>query len=76
MRTLETLRESLPGYARDLQLNLGSVLTVAGAPGLTERQIWAVALAAASASRNATCRRWPPSTWTHPTSMPLIPRRQ
>jgi alkyl hydroperoxide reductase subunit D len=53
MRTLESLRESLPGYARDLQLNLGSVLTVAGAPGLTERQIWAVALAAASASRNA-----------------------
>jgi alkyl hydroperoxide reductase subunit D len=57
MRTLETLRESLPGYARDLQLNLGSVLTVAGAPGLTERQIWAVALAAASASRNAAFTR-------------------
>jgi lipoyl-dependent peroxiredoxin subunit D len=57
MRTLESLRESLPGYARDLQLNLGSVLTVAGAPGLTERQIWAVALASASASRNATFTR-------------------
>jgi alkyl hydroperoxide reductase subunit D len=57
MSTLETLRESLPGYARDLQLNLGSVLTTAGAPGLTERQIWAVALAAASASRNAAFTR-------------------
>jgi alkyl hydroperoxide reductase subunit D len=55
--TLENIREALPGYARDLQLNLGSVLTAAGAPGLTERQIWAVALAAASASRNATFTR-------------------
>ena len=52
MNTLEGIREALPGYARDLQLNLGTVLTPAGAPGLTERQIWAVALAAASASRN------------------------
>ena len=53
MNTLESIREALPGFARDLQLNLGSVLTPAGAPGLSERQIWAVALAAASASRNA-----------------------
>jgi lipoyl-dependent peroxiredoxin subunit D len=51
--TLETLRDSLPDYARDLKLNLGSVLTPAGAPGLTERQIWAVALASAAASRNS-----------------------
>jgi lipoyl-dependent peroxiredoxin subunit D len=57
MRTLESLREALPGYARDLQLNLGSVLTASGAPGLTERQIWAVALAAAAASRNAAFTR-------------------
>ena len=39
MTTLENLRDALPGYARDLQLNLGSVLTPAGAPGLTERQV-------------------------------------
>jgi len=52
MRTLDAIRESLPGYARDLQLNLGSVLSPAGAPGLDERQIWAVALAAALGSRN------------------------
>ena len=57
MTTLDNLRESLPGYARDLQLNLGTVLTGAGAPGLSERQIWAVALAAAAASRNATFTR-------------------
>jgi alkyl hydroperoxide reductase subunit D len=57
MHTLEDLREALPGYARDLQLNLGTVLTAAGAPGLDERQIWAVALAAAAASRNAAFAR-------------------
>lgn len=53
MNTLESIREALPGYARDLALNLGSVLAPAGAPGLTERQIWAVALASAAASGNA-----------------------
>jgi lipoyl-dependent peroxiredoxin subunit D len=52
MRSLDNIRDALPGYARDLQLNLGSVLSPAGAPGLSERQIWAVALASAAASRN------------------------
>jgi lipoyl-dependent peroxiredoxin subunit D len=52
MTTLEELRDSLPEYARDLRLNLGSVLSPSGAPGLTERQIWGVALAAAIAARN------------------------
>jgi lipoyl-dependent peroxiredoxin subunit D len=53
MTTLDTLRDALPDYARDLKLNLGSVLSPTGAPGLTERQIWAVALGSAEASRNA-----------------------
>ncbi|MGH8295179.1 MAG: carboxymuconolactone decarboxylase family protein [Steroidobacteraceae bacterium] len=52
MTTLDTLRDALPDYARDLKLNLGSVLSPTGAPGLTERQIWSVALGAADASRN------------------------
>ena len=52
MTTLDTLRDALPDYARDLKLNLGSVLSPTGAPGLNERQIWAVALGAAEASRN------------------------
>jgi lipoyl-dependent peroxiredoxin subunit D len=52
MTTLDTLRDALPDHARDLKLNLGSVLSPTGAPGLTERQIWAVALGAAEASRN------------------------
>jgi len=55
--TLELIRESIPDYARDLKLNLGSVLTVAGAPGLNERQIWTVAVASAIASRNLSFTR-------------------
>jgi alkyl hydroperoxide reductase subunit D len=52
MITLDTIRDAIPDYARDLKLNLGSVLSTAGAPGLTEKQIWGVALASAIASRN------------------------
>jgi len=52
MGSLEQLRASLPEFARDLKLNLGSVLTAEGAPGLSPRQIWAVALASAIACRN------------------------
>ncbi|MBS0581259.1 MAG: carboxymuconolactone decarboxylase family protein [Proteobacteria bacterium] len=57
MATLESIRDSLPGYARDLALNLGSVLTPTGAPQLSERQIWSVALAAAVATGNAAFSR-------------------
>jgi alkyl hydroperoxide reductase subunit D len=52
MTTLDTIRDAIPDYARDLKLNLGSVLSTTGAPGLTDKQIWAVALASAIASRN------------------------
>jgi alkyl hydroperoxide reductase subunit D len=52
MTTLDAIRDSLPDYARDLKLNLGSVLAPTGAPGLNEKQIWAVAVASAIASRN------------------------
>lgn len=52
MTTLDAIRDAIPDYARDLKLNLGSVLAPTGAPGLSEKQIWAVALAAAIASRN------------------------
>ncbi len=50
--TLDELRDTIPDYARDLRLNLGSVLTPQGAPGLTPKQIWSIALASAIASRN------------------------
>lgn len=50
---LSELKTSLPDYAKDLRLNLESVLSEAGAPGLSARQIGAVALASAIASRYA-----------------------
>jgi len=49
---IEQIRDALPDYARDLKLNLGSVLTTNGAPGLSEKQIWAIALASSIAARN------------------------
>jgi lipoyl-dependent peroxiredoxin subunit D len=50
--TLDAIRDQLPDYARDLRLNLGSVLTPGGAPGLTEKQIASIALSTAIAARN------------------------
>ena len=32
MKTLEDIRDAIPDYARDLRLNLGSVLSTQGAP--------------------------------------------
>jgi alkyl hydroperoxide reductase subunit D len=55
--TIENIRDALPDYARDLKLNLGSVLTANGAPGLNEKQIWSIALASAIASRNTSFAR-------------------
>ncbi len=54
---LDTLKASLPAYAKDLRLNLDSVLGTGGAPGLDEAQIRAAALAAAIASRHAPLTR-------------------
>jgi len=50
--SIDSIRDQLPDYARDLKLNLGSVLTTQGAPGLSETQVAAVALATAIAARN------------------------
>lgn len=49
--SLADLKSQLPDYAKDLRLNLDSVLTEGGAPGLSQKQIMVVALAAAIASR-------------------------
>jgi alkyl hydroperoxide reductase subunit D len=51
--TLDQLKSQLPAYAKDLRLNLESVLGEAGAPGLSQKQIAMVALASAIASRHA-----------------------
>jgi alkyl hydroperoxide reductase subunit D len=56
-RSIEEWRDALPDYARDLKLNLGSVLTASGAPGLNEKQIWSIALATAIAARNTSFAR-------------------
>ena len=50
--TLSDLRNTLPDYAKDLKLNLDSVLSDGGSPGLDGKQIRAIALAAAIASRH------------------------
>jgi alkyl hydroperoxide reductase subunit D len=50
--SIEAIRDALPDYARDLKLNLGTVLTTTGAPGLNEKQVWSIALASAIASRH------------------------
>ncbi|MGH8265481.1 MAG: carboxymuconolactone decarboxylase family protein [Steroidobacteraceae bacterium] len=55
--SLESIADRLPDYARDLKLNLGSVLTAQGAPGLDARQIWSIALATAIAARNVQLAR-------------------
>lgn len=49
---ISEIKDKIPGYAKDLKLNLSSVLTVQGAPGLSDIQIAATALASAIAARN------------------------
>ena len=55
--SLETIRDQLPDYARDLKLNLGSVLTPQGAPGLSERQIASIALVDGDCRAQSAARR-------------------
>ena len=50
--TIETLKESLGDFAKDIRLNLGTVLTPEGAPDLAQNQIQGIALACAYATRN------------------------
>lgn len=52
MSPLEELRQSLPDYARDIKINLGSLLGPDGLPDLSPSQKWGSAIAAALASRN------------------------
>lgn len=55
--TLADLRNQLPDYAKDLKLNLDTVLSESGAPGLDPRQIRVIALACAIAARHEPLRR-------------------
>lgn len=51
--SLEQLKQSIPEFGKDIRLNLSSILSPEGAPGLSENQIWATALACAYQSKNA-----------------------
>ena len=55
--SLDTIKSALPAFAKDLRLNLESVLSEGGAPGLSSLQIRAVALASAIASRHGPLTR-------------------
>ena len=48
--SLETIKNRLPDFARDLKLNLSSIANVTS---LTPQQLWGTAVATAIASRNA-----------------------
>jgi len=48
--SIEMLKAALPEYAKDLKLNLGSIIR---STALSEEQLWGTLLASASATRNA-----------------------
>jgi len=50
--SLDDIKGQLPDYAKDLRLNLDSVLSESGAPGLNPKQIAIIAIASAIASRH------------------------
>lgn len=50
--SLQELKSQLGEHAKDIKLNLGSVLTEEGAPDLTQNQIYGIALASAYATKN------------------------
>ncbi len=49
---IEQLRNQLPEHAKDIKLNLSNIITPEGAPDLTQKQIYAIALASAYATKN------------------------
>jgi alkyl hydroperoxide reductase subunit D len=51
MSAIETYRENLKDYAKDIRLNLSTLLTPEGAPSLTPKQIATIALACAYSAR-------------------------
>lgn len=51
-QNIEQLKESLPDYAKDIRLNLSAVLQENESSGLTQNQVFGVALASAYATRN------------------------
>ena len=50
--SIETLKNALPAFAKDTRINLGNILTEEGAPGLSQEQIFGVALSLAFSLKN------------------------
>jgi len=50
---ISNIKNQLPDFAKDIKLNLSTILTTEGAPDLTQKQIYSVALASAYATKNA-----------------------
>ena len=50
--SLDTLKDLVKDYGRDIRINLDSVLSIEGAPGLSEEQIFGTFLASAYASKS------------------------
>jgi lipoyl-dependent peroxiredoxin subunit D len=51
--TLEQLKNKLPDFAKDIKLNLSSVLSEEGAGDLSQKQIYNIALAVAYTTKNS-----------------------
>lgn len=51
--SIETLKAKIGDTARDIRLNIGTVLSTDGAPDLNQNQIFGIALASAYATKNA-----------------------
>jgi len=51
--SMTAVREKIPDFGRDIRLNIESVLSEEGAPGLGLQQIWGAALACAYATDSA-----------------------
>ncbi len=52
--SLETIRQAMTAYAKDIKLNLSKVMSEEGAPDLTLKQIYGTALASSYATKNPT----------------------
>lgn len=50
--SISDLKQALPEYAKDIRLNLSSVLKKEGAPGLSQEQVYGIALASAFSADN------------------------
>ncbi|MFC7050237.1 carboxymuconolactone decarboxylase family protein [Emcibacter nanhaiensis] len=50
--SVQNIKSRMPDYAKDIKLNLSSVLSEEGAEGLNQNQIYGIALASAYATKN------------------------